>query len=258
MITERESFKTLRDIVIGTLGTFSLLYGILESTDWFGVSWAGLRGLGLVGYYLMVTHALAAGIAYALIMKAIRQRPKGRAYVEVMGREQMLPLEEEAEDARDIFLFGPTLAVIAMKQELFRRKLSEGCRLRFLVPDPNPESPAKLGLATHWHIAPEGFLSEVRSALENFGLLTIQDPTQMVGRVEVHYIDCAPTSSYLIIDGHTQRGLIRVELLPYKTASPDRPHFDLRPNNGHWYEFFRGRCELMWRNSIPLDLDAAS
>lgn len=87
----------------------------------------------------------------------------------LQGREQPPILNEPlAEDFRDLFIAGPTLAIAATKQDYFFQIVRSGGQVKLLIPDPDQHSPAMLGLRSHWHFGIDGFagfLGEVRSAL---------------------------------------------------------------------------------------------
>ena len=167
-------------------------------------------------------------------------------------------MDELTEGAKDIFIAGPTLAVVAMRQGLFRQRIEEGCRIRLLIPCPDPNSMAIQSLIPHWHTSREGFLSEIRSALVNFRILRESIPQVLSGSLQLRYVEWPLTLSFCMVDGEDpQRGSICVELLPYNTASPDRPHvLLLATDNDHWYSFFRERWEQLWNRGLPLDVDS--
>lgn len=173
------------------------------------------------------------------------------------GRDDLEPLEQLASDAEDILVAGPTLAIVAMKQQFFYKRIGDGCNIRFIIPDPDPNSMAMQGIMGHWHTSSEGFISEVQSALVNFHLLKQSIPDTAEGSLEVRFVEFALTLSLLIIDGGTDRGYLQIELLPFNTASPDRPHFVLHASHDiPWYSFFREQYEQLWKNHAKhLDID---
>ena len=174
------------------------------------------------------------------------------------GRDEYTPLEPLASNAHDLFFAGPTLAIAAQRQHFYLKKIRDGCKLRFVLPSPDPSSPPMTGLYSHWHTPPEGFRSEVRSALVNFRLLKKLIPPDAPGSLELRSIDAAPTLSLLMIDGDSENGYLQVELLPFNTPAPDRPHFVLRPNEEpRWFSFLREKSEDLWARSMPVDIDAA-
>lgn len=192
-----------------------------------------------------------------LLEKKIKNFSKEIEYIKkekfLKSRSDLEPIENLAVKAKDIFIGGPTLAVIAMKQNFFIKKLKEGCILRFLIPNPNIDSSAVQGLINYWHTTPEGFKSEVTSAITNFKILKDLLKKPEIDLLSLHYIDNVLPLSLLMIDGNFNNGYIQVELLPYKTASPDRPNFILKANgNSEWYSLFRDKIEDMWKNSVSL------
>lgn len=175
--------------------------------------------------------------------------------------------EKPVEYFREIFIAGPTLMVVASMPDFFGKVVRHGGNVRFLIPNPDRESPATLGLISHWHT--DGFLDEVKAALKNFRSFKRTIAPNAAGSFEVRYRDCAATLSLLMVNGESEDGYIHVELLPFNTANSGRPHFVLNPQTDkEWYEFFRMRCNDMWKSekrddipphvgpSHPLDIES--
>lgn len=148
---------------------------------------------------------------------------------------------------RDIFIAGPTLMIVSGMQEFFKKVIVQGGKVRFLIPNPDKDSPATLGLLSHWHTG--GFMNELGAALEGFRSFQRKIPLKFADSFEVRYRNCAATLSLVMVNGDSEDGQIQVELLPFNTANQDRPHFVLNPKaNKVWYEFFRVRFNQMWIN----------
>ncbi len=159
-------------------------------------------------------------------------------------------------DYKDVFFAGPTLASVAMRHEFFRSVISKGGTIRMLIPDPDATSVAMRGLLEHWHTTTDGLKAELQSSLNSLSAFIQSLPHQNRSRIQFKYLSSTPTLSIVMVDSGTDQGVIQVELLPYKTASPNKPHILLsNSNDKKWYEFFKEKNEQMWKDASAFSIE---
>ncbi len=186
------------------------------------------------------------------ILHALRNFPVGL----LTPREALMPLPEYAESATAILIVGRTLGKISAHTNFLRDQLERGCRLRFVMMNPDafgrndlePVMPNSLGLSE----ALDLYKAELTFALANFQRLYGLS-RQTIGTVEIRLVDYVSNLSFVVVDDEEGLGKIVVDLMPYKIDEWSRPCFEVRasdPNPG-WYDLFRGVCETIWERARP-------
>ncbi|WP_261892553.1 nucleotide-binding protein [Acaryochloris marina] len=191
-----------------------------------------------------------------LVTKQKKEEDFNHHKIYLSGRDKADLLDKLAlNDFHDILISGPTLALVAMRQNQFVDLIKNGCNVRIIIPNPQVGSPAMEGLMKHWHTTREGFIGEFKSALTNFKLIMNSLGTSYEDSFKLKFSDSSPTFSLIIINGNLDNGYMHIELLPYKTAALDRPHFRLDPKrNRKWFNLFKQKYENLWDDSHILDI----
>lgn len=161
------------------------------------------------------------------------------------SRAQLARPEELAPTALEIATNGVSgITLIVNHLGFFEQRMKAGCKLRFILLDPNSTAMEAWNLLSKVSTS----AADVRNALEILkGLIQLE---KAKGRCEVRLSKVIPPFSMLIMDPDSDNGLMIVEFYTYKTNLTDRPHVKLRrAQNRHWFDFFRAQFEQIWAES---------
>ena len=122
-----------------------------------------------------------------------------------------------------------------------------GCRLRFLLTDPETSAAQSLGSAVVYECNDvEAYRIQIRSALT--GLLGLVSRYPEV--CEVKLFSVAPSFSLMVVD-REHSSTILVELYPFKLPARDRPMFLLdRQRDPRLHGVFSSQYEAMWSSEF--------
>jgi hypothetical protein len=164
---------------------------------------------------------------------------------QLRSRSQLVPARELAQTASEIAFVGVSgISVLVNDLGFLEQKIKTGCKLRFILLDPNSPS------VQTWNLLASVTTTErdICTALEYLkGLMQIKNAR---GKCEVRLSKVYPPYALLISDPNENTGVMNVEFYTYKTTFSDRPHVQLsRQQNQHWFDFFRGQFEQIWSDS---------
>lgn len=164
---------------------------------------------------------------------------------QLQDRSGLLPVREFAQAASEISFLGVSgISVLLNDLGFFERKIKEGCKLRFILLD--PDSPA---LQT-WNLLTKVTTTEsdIKTALEFLkGLMRME---RAKGKCEVRLSKVYPPFALLISDISKNTGLMNVEFYTYKTTFSDRPHIQLsQVHNQKWFNFYKAQFEQFWSDA---------
>lgn len=166
------------------------------------------------------------------------------AYRGLHNRESLTPIEQLAAGATEILASGVTLVhLIGPRHDYFRKKLTEGVTLRFVVLDRETDA------WRAWHEGqniqtPEDIDITLRTLAPLFDRT---DP----GRIEVRFSRFTLPVSLVIADPGGE-GRMNVEFAFTGFSVHDRPHIYLtRHGSPEWFDFFVERFEYLWSLSKP-------
>ena len=158
-------------------------------------------------------------------------------------RSEILPLKEFGQTASELIAIGIShIGLLQTQLGFFEQKLREGCRLRFVLLDPDSSSLQSWNLIATVSTTQ----SDIQTALELLKSLTHLDKTK--GKCEVRLTQAVLPYGMLIADVNKPTGEIIVEMYTYKTSPEERPNFRLTPSD-RWFEFFKTQAEKIWNES---------
>ena len=195
--------------------------------------------------------------AHQLVQQDIAQIIKEFPSGSLKRRGKIVPLEDFASKAKGIIIIARTASKIAGRFDFFRDQLEQGCRIRFVVTNPEAfrqnDIEAVTPMPSTGEQALEFFTAELKNTLINIDKLqSLLKGTP--GKVEVRLVNYISNMSFVSVDEGNNRGKIIVELMPYKVSEQARPHIELssRDPNTDWYDLFKRTSEEIWRNATPL------
>lgn len=157
-------------------------------------------------------------------------------------RTEIVSLEEGGEGAAEIVVVGISLLVLYRRRPFFEEKLEQGCRLRFLLLDPESEAIKIFNSMTEQ----KGVLRDIANAFDSLEALTHIAPDKIEARLSNVFLPYG----IVAFDPEHRGGVMTVEPLAYKTGLDQRPHFVLKKeDNVHWFRFFQDQYEKLWEDS---------
>lgn len=154
-------------------------------------------------------------------------------------------LEERLAGARQIFVSGGSLYRLANEyQSLFEQLAENGCKLRFLLTDPDGTSVELLSLGVVYESSGvDGYRTQVRSSVAAFSRLMSRFPTLCEGRLYT----LPPPYSLMIVEKENDTSTILVEIYPFKLPTRDRPMLFLdKQKDPRLYNLFTSQYQAMW------------
>ncbi len=220
-------------LVAGGAGVLSIL-NVVQATP--------VEGIIIALLALISIDALTERLS---ILEKIETHLRGYSIgVQLRTRTQLLHPHELAGMASEIAFIGVSgITVIQNYLGFFEDRMKEGCRLRFVLLD--PDSPS---LQT-WNLLTKVTTTEtdIKTALE---LLKGLMQERVRGKCEVRLSKVYVPFAMLISDPHKDTGLMNVEFYTYKTMLSDRPHMKLSRNeNQFWFDFYTSQFEQVWSDS---------
>ncbi|MBM3130300.1 MAG: hypothetical protein FJ009_16945 [Chloroflexi bacterium] len=189
------------------------------------------------------------------IAQAIKDFPSGR----LKRRRDIMPLDKFTENAEGILVIARTASKVSGLTNFFQKKLERGCRLRFVVTNPEAYDHNDIEAVTPIPLtgkeALDVFKADLTSTLANIRYLhELAEKTS--GKVEVRLVNYISNLSFVVLDNGDGRGSIIVELMPYKCQILDRPYIELSSHDPdtHWYDLFRDTCEDIWEHSTKMKI----
>jgi len=184
------------------------------------------------------------------IAQVIKDFPSGR----LMRRRDIVPLDGFAESAEGMLIIARTASKVAGRSSLFQKLLERGCRLRFVVTNPEAFRRNDIEPVTPKPLigdqALEVFSAELTATMANIQYVRkLSENTP--GKVEWRLVNYISNLSFAMVDEGEGRGRIIVELMPYKCEELDRPHIELTSHdpNTYWYDLFKRTCEDIWNHA---------
>jgi len=154
--------------------------------------------------------------------------------IELRTRDQLPKLSEDAGQATEITLVGASLvSVVISCQTFFQNSLKRGCKLRFVVLDPNCAAIETWNLRTASSVVKQ----DIERVMINFRLLT--QYVQQENQLDIRLLPTFPPYSAICVDPDKDSGWIVVELHEYKRSLGERGHLFIRKaTNPYWHSHF--------------------
>lgn len=187
------------------------------------------------------------------IWQVIKDFPSGQ----IKSRRDIVPLEKFTENAEGVLIIARTASKVAGLSNFFQKQLERGCRVRFVITNPEAYHQNDIEAVTPMPLTGESALSvfaaTVKATLNNIqSLQKFSENTR--GKVEVRLVNYISNLSFVAVDEENGRGKILVELMPYKCPEQDRPHIELASHdrNQYWYNWFKETCEETWNKATSM------
>jgi heme exporter protein D len=223
---------------------------------WSGVAWlrSSLPSITLIAVcILIVSSVLERRVkleSIATSQKALADTmnqfpPTGIRFED--RRAFRIPLGRLLENANHIDILGMTLLGVASTSgDFLLGKARAGCRVRFILVDPDCDA-----LAYAVGFSPEE--NDVEERKRHVRTATrMLEPLINTGHAEIRHISEVPPFNLLVTDPDTHRGRVQVEIYTHNRSTIERPHFVLSPaSDPYWYAFFAGQFELLWDDATP-------
>ncbi len=182
-----------------------------------------------------------------------RERQRGKAkdtlsaqsfFLNLKEIEAQEPLIDLIERSEDLFIGGVALGFAAKRhRSQLQNKLEKGCRLRFLLLD--PDSPEVNHIAKMFEIPPEQVRNDILATLKNMEALGSKATTSQTGSLEVRLTSHEPSFSFVISDPKRKNGAIRGSFRVYGHSSTTRPNWIVRAQDP-WFLYLIESCENLW------------
>jgi hypothetical protein len=161
-------------------------------------------------------------------------------------RSELHSFRDRGQFATEVVIVGVSLiSAVRPHLDYFEGKMRAGCKLRFLLLD--PESPSVVA----WNL-----MSKISSAKQDIELtlgtlrILLKMEKTTAGKCEVRLSQSALPFGIAAFDPSKELGSMTVELQTYKKTLGERPHIELiRQKDAHWFEFFESQYEQLWADS---------
>jgi len=170
-------------------------------------------------------------------------------------RREIIPLEQFTEGAIAILIIARTASKVAGLTGLFKKHLERGCRVRFVITNPEAYERNVIEAVMPTPLTAENalaaFSGELAMTLSNIqGLQKLSENTS--GKIEARFVNYMSNLSFVLVDLDGGHGQIITELMPYKCPLDDRPYIILSSLDTGWYDLFKNTCEEIWEHAIPI------
>lgn len=245
-VSWRDWLKVGRLIPLTTV-LVALTIGILTLLNLFQATLA--EGIIITLLALLATDTLVERIG--ILEKVESQISALTTPSHLRDRSQLVRVEDMGLGATEIIAAGPTLiSLLITNNDFFAQRMSEGCKLRFLLLDVN-----SLG-AQVWDSAQRipTTKEDSQSSLKTLdGLLRMKG---VKGKCEVRLSTYLLPFSLLAINPTKDSGQMNLEFLTPKTSLANRPHLHLTKRDAEkWFNFFINQFELLWAEATKREVD---
>ena len=159
-------------------------------------------------------------------------------------------MEQLISEARqEIWISGFNLSGTAALSASLRRRLEEGCRIRFMAHDPTGDAfPAS---AKYYVSAkdPELAFQRIATSLTALKSLLGEENSSLF---EVRVLDRVFPTGYFVIDPNTTHARMIIQSHLYQTQTDESPLFDVsKTESPHWFAVYLNQFELAWKDAKP-------
>jgi hypothetical protein len=213
----------------------------------------GLAGLNLLG---IAPPTLVASITLAVLGLLAVNSLGNRHHIEeqlrefsprlLRGHSELPSFHERGQAASEIVVVGVSLiTAVTPHLDFFERKMKDGCRLRFLLL--NPESPAcEVFNAISKVPNVQADIEQTQKSLK----LLIQMEKECEGKCDVRLSEVFLAFGLAAFDPDKDTGLMNVEMYLYRRTLGERPHFVLsRARDSEWFKLYQAQYEQLWADS---------
>jgi hypothetical protein len=170
----------------------------------------------------------------------------------ISTRKKLPPLEDRLAQSREVLIFGGSLLRLTNEYiSCFESKAQLGCKLKFLLLDPNCEAVKFVAESIVYEVNEvNDYRNHIQTSQTNLKKLQNKYP----GFVEVRLHNIVPTFSLLASraekDEHSNT---MVEFYTYLTPTRERPHLLIEKlRDPVWHHYFTSQFEAIWNKSREL------
>ena len=170
-------------------------------------------------------------------------------------RTELPPLRERGRTASEIVMVGVSLiSAVTPNLDFFEHKMKEGCRMRFLLLDPNSPSMATWNLMNK---VPDS-QADIATTLKTLEVLLKSAKTNK-SKCEIRLSNTFLPFGLAAFDPSKDSGFMNVEYYTYKGTLGERPHIQLkRAKDAKWFEFYKSQYEQLWAEAVKWNPSSAS
>jgi len=153
----------------------------------------------------------------------------------------------------EICIYGITLDTIVTLIPVLQKRLSRGCRVRILSPDPQGES--LTGIAEYFASRQATISARLKSNLDvlSYRLSQIRDDA-----VELRVLDSVLLTGHVISDAADADGRMLVQLYAYKRVR-QAPLFELsHAKDQDWFSVYLAQFDQAWEDAVQYAGDSVS
>jgi hypothetical protein len=166
----------------------------------------------------------------------------------IIHRRDLPALEERLHGARQVSISGGSLFRLANEYLALLEQLAQtGCKLQFLLTDPDTSAAETLGSAVVYESNDvHTYRAQIRSAIAVLSGLVSRYP----GVCELKLCSIPPSFSLMVVE-RQHSSTILVELYPFKLPARDRPMFLLdKQRDPRLYRLFSSQYHAMWSSEF--------
>lgn len=210
------------------------------------LSLLGLITLSIAESIIIALLALLASDALSerlSVLEKIESRLSSLSFGQPLRARTDLPsIEERAGHASEICIIAVSaISLVTNHLSFFEKKIQDGCKIRFLLLDPNGPSLQTWDLLSYISKTEP----DIKRTLEYLKKLVQIEQTK--GKCEIRLTQVLLPFSMVAIDLQKNTGSMVVEYHIFKTAFSERPHvFLTRQNSSKWFDFYRQQFEQAW------------
>lgn len=163
----------------------------------------------------------------------------------ISSRRDLEPLETRLGGAREVFISGGSLLrLINEYRRLFETLAEQGCKLRFVMADPDSAAAEHLGgLVSYEANSVDAYRSNMRDAISGLEALTAKHPTACKFKLS----SAVPPFSLVLIRKSDEPAVMQVELYLFGLPARDRPILRLsEQRDPRLFKIFSEQTEKLW------------
>lgn len=167
---------------------------------------------------------------------------------EFLKKRSDLPrMEQLIESAKDeVWISGVSLGTMVNIHWVFADKIKQGCKIRFLVFDPDGQAHLQAAKYYNWK-SPDDILRLIKHNLSTLARIPTQGQDT---RLQIRVIDQVLSSGFFIVDPNKDNARMIVQLYMYHTDSLTSPLFELtKKDDPAWFAVFLDQFQTVWDNA---------
>ena len=175
----------------------------------------------------------------------------------IIERRELSPLETRFDGADSICILGGSLFRLANEyQNLFEKLVNKGCKLRFLLTDPESDASIQLSSTVSYESSDHAaYKSQMKNALISLSRLTEEYPDSCALKLYRY----TPPFSIVLIEKSPAESTIQVEIYAFKVPARNRLTIMLRQaQEPELYRFFSSQFESIWDSEFSQPFSSSS